>query len=97
MSGEQSIVPTVSFRVVEGNPYASETTDLPQTIKSFGYVDPNDEFERPEHYIRHIGEWWWCLWKKRVLKGTGGTEPMESELAKQVEYDMDEQGELCYP
>jgi hypothetical protein len=33
----------------------------------------NTDFERPEHYIRHI-------------------EPIESELATQVEYDMDEQG-----
>lgn len=97
MAGEPSVVPTVSFRIVDGNPYASEIVDLPPLIKSFGYIDPYDEFERPEHYIRHIGEWGLGigLWKKRVLTGgIDGTEPMESDLAKQVEYDMDEQGEI---
>ncbi|KAJ3858696.1 bromodomain and PHD finger-containing protein 3, partial [Lentinula novae-zelandiae] len=39
--------------------------------RSYGYNDFSD-FERPEHYIRHI-------------------EPLEAELARQVEYDMDEQ------
>ncbi|KAF8989853.1 hypothetical protein BDQ17DRAFT_1372655 [Cyathus striatus] len=39
--------------------------------RSYGYNDFS-EFQRPDHYIRHI-------------------EPLEIDLARQVEYDMDEQ------
>jgi hypothetical protein len=51
------------------------------------------EFQRPEHYIRYIG----------ALKSIPELsylvilflEPLEHELAVQVEYDMDEQGHKC--
>jgi hypothetical protein len=46
-------------------------------------------FERPQHYIRYIG-------MPPPLPGAFESnvlvEPLESELAVQVEYDMDEQG-----
>ena len=46
-------------------------------------------FERPQHYIRYIGALSPvpCALDSNVL-----VEPLESELAVQVEYDMDEQG-----
>ena len=48
------------------------------------------EFQRPEHYIRYIGMLSIvivCTYANRAL-----LEPLESDLAIQVEYDMDEQG-----
>ncbi len=50
------------------------------------------EFSRPEYYIRYIGM---CpLVDTRVweFESSRYLEPLESELATQVEYDMDEQG-----
>ena len=49
------------------------------------------EFKRPDHYIRHIGTFWVVrnlAWTRVLIR----SEPIESELAVQVEYDMDEQG-----
>lgn len=57
-------------------------------------------FQRPDHYIRYIGELRLflkdtCLVDQESLC----VEPLESELAVQVEYDMDEQGTsfMCFP
>jgi hypothetical protein len=55
MSGDKSVVPTVSFRVIKDNPYAAERNELSQTIRSFGYNSVDESMERPEHYIRYIG------------------------------------------
>lgn len=50
------------------------------------------EFSRPEYYIRYIGKsplWIPQAWE---FEPSRYLEPLESELATQVEYDMDEQG-----
>jgi len=48
------------------------------------------EFQRPDHYIRYSGM---DLVYRDVLDLTNlFPEPLEKELAVQVEYDMDEQG-----
>ena len=59
------------------------------------YLTDNDfsEFRRPEHYIRHIGMISIQFFFASFLIAHS-LEPLESELAVQVEYDMDEQGEL---
>lgn len=48
------------------------------------------EFKRPDHYIRHIGTS--DGQEHKLWPSSNFTEPIESELAVQVEYDMDEQG-----
>ena len=48
------------------------------------------EFQRPEHYIRYSGMQV-IGWSVRNLTHVF-EEPLERELAVQVEYDMDEQG-----
>jgi NuA3 HAT complex component NTO1 len=52
------------------------------------------DFVRPEHYIRHIGKFgfWESYLSFNSYQVTA--EPLESDLARQVEYDMDEQGQL---
>jgi len=59
----------------------------------FGSAD-NDfsDFTRPEHYIRHIGMFV-VSYLYLDIDHSGIAEPLESELAVQVEYDMDEQGQ----
>lgn len=60
-------------------------------MKGNTVVNDFEEFKRPEHYIRHIGTVFSLYPRCRTLK-QGYVEPLESELARQVEYDMDEQG-----
>jgi hypothetical protein len=48
------------------------------------------EFQRPEHYIRYSGRIAASQTPRILL--TSFLEPLERELAVQVEYDMDEQG-----
>lgn len=50
-------------------------------------------FERPQHYIRYIGMA--IFWMTYLGAEPSCSEPLESELAVQVEYDMDEQGGDC--
>ena len=52
------------------------------------------DFERPEHYIRHIGSQLLHALPNYSDVRICITEPLESELAVQVEYDMDEQGSI---
>lgn len=52
------------------------------------------DFERPEHYIRHIGSQLLYALPNYSDVRICITEPLESELAVQVEYDMDEQGSI---
>lgn len=69
-----SSLPRISFRRVsesEARLLSAPAGVQDQHLISFGFND-GAEFERPEHYLRHV-------------------EPIESELNKQVEYDMDEQ------
>ncbi|KAJ3914017.1 bromodomain and PHD finger-containing protein 3 [Lentinula edodes] len=67
-------LPRVSFQRIDDELTLPTTGVDDRQARSYGYNDFSD-FERPEHYIRHI-------------------EPLEAELARQVEYDMDEQGML---
>ncbi|KAJ3932754.1 MAG: bromodomain and PHD finger-containing protein 3 [Lentinula lateritia] len=64
-------LPRVSFQKIDDDLTLPTTGVDDRQARSYGYNDFSD-FERPEHYIRHI-------------------EPLEAELARQVEYDMDEQ------
>jgi len=48
------------------------------------------DFMRPEHYIRYIGVSYSVFGEMHSY--TELSEPLESDLARQVEYDMDEQG-----
>ena len=48
------------------------------------------DFVRPEHYIRYIGVSYSIFEEMHFY--TELSEPLESDLARQVEYDMDEQG-----
>ncbi|KAJ3753490.1 bromodomain and PHD finger-containing protein 3 [Lentinula raphanica] len=64
-------LPKVSFQKIDDELTSPSTGVDDRQARSYGYNDFSD-FERPEHYIRHI-------------------EPLEAELARQVEYDMDEQ------
>ncbi|KAJ3792202.1 bromodomain and PHD finger-containing protein 3 [Lentinula aff. detonsa] len=64
-------LPKVSFQKIDDELTLPTTGVDDRQARSYGYNDFSD-FERPEHYIRHI-------------------EPLEAELARQVEYDMDEQ------
>ncbi|KAJ3852481.1 bromodomain and PHD finger-containing protein 3 [Lentinula lateritia] len=64
-------LPRVSFQKIDDELTLPTTGVDDRQARSYGYNDFSD-FERPEHYIRHI-------------------EPLEAELARQVEYDMDEQ------
>ncbi|KIK56322.1 hypothetical protein GYMLUDRAFT_47090 [Collybiopsis luxurians FD-317 M1] len=64
-------LPKVSFQKIDDELTSPTTGVDDRQARSYGYNDFSD-FQRPEHYIRHI-------------------EPLESELARQVEYDMDEQ------
>ncbi|KZP17582.1 hypothetical protein FIBSPDRAFT_1046754 [Athelia psychrophila] len=64
-------LPKVSFVKVQDDGSTKPAGVHDGQARSYGYNDFSD-FNRPEHYIRHI-------------------EPLESELAVQVEYDMDEQ------
>lgn len=69
-----SSLPKVSFRKISNDEL--QVLSIPAGVQdqhhvSFGFND-GTEFEKPEHYLRHV-------------------EPIESELNKQVEYDMDEQ------
>ena len=50
-------------------------------------------FQQEKHYIRYIGVLSSASCSNCVADGC--TEPLESDLAVQVEYDMDEQGESC--
>lgn len=52
------------------------------------------DFERPEHYIRHIGPQLFQVLPNYFDVRIYIAEPLESELAVQVEYDMDEQGSI---
>ena len=52
------------------------------------------DFERPEHYIRHIGPQLFQVLPNYFNVRIYIAEPLESELAVQVEYDMDEQGSI---
>lgn len=52
------------------------------------------EFHRPEHYIRHIGIFLPIYVQCSSSRFATILEPLESELAVQVEYDMDEQGQF---
>ena len=47
-------------------------------------------FQQEKHYIRYIGEHSGASWGNRDIDMFA--EPLESDLAVQVEYDMDEQG-----
>lgn len=70
-----SSLPKVSFRRIPASEallLAAPAGVHEQRDINFGFND-GAEFDKPEHYIRHV-------------------EPIESELKKQVEYDMDEQG-----
>ncbi|KAK4684246.1 NuA3 HAT complex component NTO1, partial [Tremellales sp. Uapishka_1] len=83
-------IPKVSFRVVDDD----KTLLVPAGVhseqsRSYGYNDFSD-FTRPEHYIRYIGELV-LLTSSSQVSSSGVAEPIESELAVQVEYDMDEQ------
>ena len=57
------------------------------------FLPDNDfsSFARPENYIRYIGR---CIPNNapNIISFDSFIEPLESELAVQVEYDMDEQG-----
>ncbi|KAL0068121.1 hypothetical protein AAF712_004781 [Marasmius tenuissimus] len=64
-------LPVVSFEIVEDDVSAPPSGVHDNQARSYGYNDFS-EFQRPDHYIRHI-------------------EPLEMDLARQVEYDMDEQ------
>ncbi|KAH7870384.1 uncharacterized protein C8R40DRAFT_1126424 [Lentinula edodes] len=64
-------LPRVSFQKIDDDLTLPTTGVDDRQARSYGYNDFSD-FERPEHYIRHV-------------------EPLEAELARQVEYDMDEQ------
>ncbi|KAJ4475028.1 bromodomain and PHD finger-containing protein 3 [Lentinula aciculospora] len=66
-----SELPKVSFQKIDDDLTLPTTGVDDRQARSYGYNDFSD-FERPEHYIRHI-------------------EPLETDLARQVEYDMDEQ------
>jgi len=48
------------------------------------------DFVRPEHYIRYIGVSYSIFGEMHFY--TELSEPLESDLVRQVEYDMDEQG-----
>ncbi|KAE9396917.1 hypothetical protein BT96DRAFT_921842 [Gymnopus androsaceus JB14] len=64
-------LPKVSFQKINDDLTSPTTGVDDRQARSYGYNDFSD-FQRPEHYIRHI-------------------EPIEADLARQVEYDMDEQ------
>lgn len=55
MATDSGAVPVVSFRQVAGNEYAAAPADVPPAIRSYGYNNPDEEFQRPEHYMRYIG------------------------------------------
>lgn len=65
-------LPVVSFHKVDDPDTIQPKGVNDGTLRSYGFNEPGADWERPQHYIRHI-------------------EPLESELAIQVEYDMDEQ------
>ncbi|KAF9073228.1 hypothetical protein BDP27DRAFT_1381784 [Rhodocollybia butyracea] len=64
-------LPKISFQKINDDLTSPTTGVDDRQARSYGYNDFSD-FQRPEHYIRHI-------------------EPLEADLARQVEYDMDEQ------
>jgi len=83
---------------------SSAVYELELELKSYICLIDNDsaDFERPEHYIRHIGSFPSLLFPSLPSSDLPSfflqnTEPIESELKNQVEYDMDEQGELNLP
>ncbi|CCM01322.1 uncharacterized protein FIBRA_03371 [Fibroporia radiculosa] len=81
-------LPKVSFMKVQ-----DEFSSYPMGVhdaqaKTYGYNELTD-FKRPEHYIRYIGMVDFMLLLQAVALRT--SEPLESDLATQVEYDMDEQ------
>jgi hypothetical protein len=98
-------LPTVTFRVIQvdedvtrelyNGKHANFNKNL---LESYGF-NPKDEkpWKRPQQYIRWIG--WWdeaavCYdFLNLICYLYVMTEPTEAELANQVEYDMDEQGE----
>lgn len=78
---------------LQARSYGCQYRSLVLCSDTDGGVD-NDfsDFVRPEHYIRHIGEFlFWAPYLSRNLTQVTA-EPLESDLARQVEYDMDEQG-----
>ncbi|KAL0579001.1 hypothetical protein V5O48_002996 [Marasmius crinis-equi] len=81
-------LPVVSFEKVEDDLSAPPSGVHDNQARSYGYNDFSD-FQRPDHYIRHIGLFiGLCAFFASVDRAT---EPLEMDLARQVEYDMDEQ------
>lgn len=103
-------IPKVSYRTVDANEDALATgltlklkmDASTATWRFYGFNPLGQDFARDEHYIRYIGEQDQCLnTKEPILIACQymcviSLEPIEAELAHQVEYDMDEQGKFGF-
>ena len=98
-------VPQVSFRIVPyeddaewDRRYKKQANLNRAQLEGFGY-NPRDRkpWTRPKHYMRYIGESQIVLGASLSSESPDNrlfddVEPIETDLANQVEYDMDEQG-----
>ncbi|BGP15944.1 hypothetical protein JCM10213_003625 [Rhodosporidiobolus nylandii] len=80
------VLPTVSFRPLDpSEPFATPPSlDNPQQFTPFGYIDGDTEWDGYRRIEEQGDDGRYIRW----------LQPMEQELAKQVEYDMDDQDQI---
>ena len=70
----------------------NSTFHLP--AKHVSVVNDLTQYQRPDHYVRYIGA---CKVIQRLqVSLIPSLEPLDLDLSRQVEYDMDEQGRRAF-